>query len=392
MQNFTFFSPTKVVFGKDTEKTVGKLVRSFGGNKVLVHFGGQSANKSGLLDRVYSALKEENLPYVSLGGVVPNPRLSKIYEGIELCKAEGVDFILAVGGGSVIDSAKGIAYGLVHDFDVWKLFTGEKKASGIAPVGSVVTIAAAGSETSYSSVITKEEGLLKRTYNDDIAKPKFAVMNPELTYSLPEYQTMSGCVDIMMHTLERYFTSDPDTMALTDRFSESLFKTCIESSHTLLDNPTDYKARAELMWAGSLSHNGLMNCGGPGGDWACHRLEHELSALYDVAHGAGLSAIWSSWARYVYRSRPERFAQLAETVFDITAGSIEEQALMGIEAMETFFRSIHMPVTITELLGRRIPQEDVNLLAEKCAAGNPKLGNIRELFKADMVRIYELAL
>lgn len=342
------------------------------------------------MDRIFASLTEVGVDFVSLGGVVPNPRLSKVYEGIELCRREGVDFLLAVGGGSVIDSTKAISYGLSHDFDVWDLFEGKKKAAAFLPVGAVLTIAAAGSEMSYSAVITKEEGWLKRAYNDDISRPKFAILNPELTYSLPEYQTMSGCVDIMMHTMERYFTTVDDTMDMTDRIAESLLRTIMDNARVLQKDPYNYKARAEVMWASSLSHNGLTGCGAQG-DWASHKLEHELGGMFDVAHGAGLAAVWGSWARYAYKVKPDRFAQFAVRVMDVRETSdIDATAVKGIEAMENFFRSIHMPVNIREL-GYTLTDEQIKELAHKCFDGNGAVGGFRKLYEEDMARIFAMS-
>ena len=274
VKNFEYFTPTKVVFGKDAEAQTGSLIQAQNCKKVLVHFGGSSAKKSGLLDRVFTSLKTAGIEYVTLGGVVPNPRLSKVYEGIELCKKEKVDFILAVGGGSVIDSAKAIGYGMANECDVWNLYEGKVKATGCLPVGVILTIAAAGSEMSNSSVITNENGWLKRGYSSDYGRCKFAIMNPELTYTLPQYQTESGCTDILMHTMERYFTTER-SMEVTDNISEGLMRSVIHNAKILMDEPQDYNARAEIMWAGSLSHNGLTGCGSVG-DWASHQLEHEL--------------------------------------------------------------------------------------------------------------------
>ena len=389
MLNFDYCAPTKVVFGKGTEARVGELVREQQGKKVLVHYGSKSARASGLLDRICASLSQAGIGYVTLGGVVPNPRLSKVYEGIDLCRREGVDFILAVGGGSVIDSAKAISYGLSHDFDVWDLFEGKAKATAFKPLGVVLTIAAAGSEMSWSTVITKEEGWLKRPYNDDIARPKFAIMNPELTYSLPEYQTMSGCVDILMHTMERYFTT-VDTMDLTDRIAEALMRTVMENAHVLRRDPHNYKARAEVMWASSLSHNGLTGLGATA-DWVSHRLEHELSGMFDVAHGAGLAAVWGSWARYVFKTKAARFAQFAVRVLDVQEASDEEvTALKGIEAMESFFRSIGMPTSIHEL-GYDLTDEQVKELAHKCYVANGTMHGFRDIAEEDMARIFAMA-
>lgn len=390
MQNFIYTAPTKIIFGKDTELEAGTLIKELGFKKVLLHYGSKSAETSGLLSRIGDVLRKEGIAYVPLGGVVPNPQLGKVYEGIELCKRENVDFILAVGGGSVIDSAKAIAYGLANDFDVWEIFQKTKVPTAFFPMGSVLTIAATGSETSNSTVITKEEGLLKRGYNDDIARPLFAILNPELTYTLPQYQTMSGCVDILMHTLERYFTVENDTLCITDRMSEALMRTVMENSHILMREPENYKARAEVMWAGSLSHIGLMQCGGTAGDWACHRLEHELGGLFNVAHGAGIAAIWGSWARYVYKNMPQRFAQLAVNVLDVQAAGQEETAMKGIEAMEAYFRSIGMPTNIHEL-GIDISNDEIETMVQKCVRSFTTLGEIMVLNEEHMRNIFMMA-
>ena len=315
MNNFVFHTPTKVVFGKGTENEVGALVKAQNCRKVLVHFGGGSAKKSGLLDRIYASLDAAGVAYISLGGVVPNPRLSLVYEGIELCRREGVDFILAVGGGSVIDSSKAIGYGVANDFDVWDLFDRKNTAAACLPVGCVLTIAAAGSEMSDSTVITKDEGELKRGYNNSVCRCKFAVMNPELTYTLPAYQTACGVTDIMMHIMERYFVQD-ETLAVTDGMAESVIRTVLHCGAVLRDNPTDYKARAEVMWAGSLAHNSLMCCGGPNGDWASHQIEMELSGMFGVDLGQlgalrarretrALRAVRAERVRHRARKRPE---------------------------------------------------------------------------------------
>ena len=391
MLNFEYYTPTKVVFGKDTEKQAGELVKAFGGTKVLVHFGGQSAKKSGLLDRICNSLEEAGLSYVTLGGVVPNPHLSKVYEGIELCKKEGVDFILAVGGGSVIDSGKAIGYGVANEGDVWDFYAKKRTAKACLPIGAVLTIAAAGSEMSNSSVITNEDGWLKRGYNDNVSRCKFAVMNPELTYTLPAYQTASGCVDILMHTMERYFTKAENTM-LTDSVAEGLMRTVIYNAKVLAEDPENYDARAQVMWAGSLSHNGLTGCGTEG-DWASHQLEHELGGMFDVAHGAGLAAVWGSWARYVYKEKPARFAQFAANVFNIpwNSSNLEQMALDGIQAMEAFYRSIHMPTSLAEL-GVNPTEEQIQELAKKCSfMGKRTVGTFKVLQIPDMEAIYRMA-
>ena len=392
MLNFQYYTPTKVIFGKDSEKEVGALIKEQGCKKVLVHYGGQSAKKSELLDRIFKALEVEGVDYVSLGGVVPNPRLSKVYEGIELCKEEDVDFILAVGGGSVIDSAKAIGYGMANQFcDVWDLYTGKEQPTGCMPIGAVLTIAAAGSEMSNSSVITNEDGWYKKALDIDYGRCKFAVMNPELTYTLPEYQTESGCTDIMMHTMERYFVVE-DTMDLTDSFAEDVMKNVMVNAKILLDDPKNYDARAEIMWAGSVSHNGLTGCGTNGGDWATHLIEHELGGMFDVAHGAGLAAVWGSWARYVMDEKPERFAKFAKNVMGVEdQGDVKKTALAGIEAVEDFYHSINMPVNMKEL-GIEPTDEQIEEMAMKATNENTvELGAFKKLKAEDLVKIYTAA-
>ncbi|MCI8852194.1 MAG: iron-containing alcohol dehydrogenase [Lachnospiraceae bacterium] len=391
MQQFQYYTPTKVVFGKDTENQVGKLVKEQKAAKVLIHYGGGSVKRSGLLDRVEASLQAEGIPYVTLGGAVPNPRLSKVYEGIALGKQEGVDFILAVGGGSAIDSAKGIAYGICYEGDVWDFYLKKCLPQKSLPLGVVLTLAATGSEMSDSSVITKEEGWLKRSAKSDLGRPRFAIMNPELTYTLPEYQTMSGCVDIMMHTMERYFSHERDT-ELVDAMAEGLLRTMMHNAAILLEDPRNYEARSEVMWAGSLSHNGLTGCGRKG-DWACHQLEHELGGMFDVAHGAGLSAVWGSWARYVYETDVERFAQFAVRVMGVEENpqDLKATALGGIQALEEFFRSIHMPVSISEL-GVDLTEEQIRELAYKCSFMDTRtIGGFQALNRQDMENIYRKA-
>ncbi|MBR5315405.1 MAG: iron-containing alcohol dehydrogenase [Firmicutes bacterium] len=392
MFGFTYYTPTKVVFGKDTEGKVAQLVKEQGATKVLLHYGSGSVVRTGLLDKVKASLDEASISYVELGGVVPNPRLSKVYEGIDLCKSAGVDFILAVGGGSVIDSAKAIGYGIANDFDVWELYEHTIKTDKCAPIGVILTIAATGSEMSNSSVITKEEGWLKRSYGHDISRPKFAIMNPELTMTLPDYQTACGCTDILMHTLERYFTQGGNS-DMTDAIAEGLLRTVMKHALILKDDPMNYHSRAEVMWAGSLSHNGLTGCGANGGDFVTHGLEHELGGMYDVAHGAGLSAIWGSWARYVLETSMMRFFKFAVNVMDIEADPFNMYgvALDGIEALERFFRKIGMPTNLREL-GVEPTDEDIKELAHKAAVacGGTK-GTAKVLYEEDFAKIFEMA-
>lgn len=391
MRDFVYYTPTEVVFGKDSEAQIAALVKKHGGSKVLVHYGGQSAIRSGLLAKVESQLKEQGIAYVCLGGVVPNPRLSLVKEGIALCQQEGVDFILAVGGGSVIDSSKAIAYGLCYDGDVWDFFCGKAVAQAAMPIGVVLTIPAAGSEMSDSCVITNEDGDIKRGYSSNVIRCRFAVMNPERSYTLPAYQTACGAVDIMMHTMERYFSPDTD-MALTDALAEGLLRVVKDSAYKLLADPQDYNARAQIMWASSLAHNDLTGCGMKS-DFATHKLEHELSALFDVAHGAGLAAVWGSWARYVMDANPDRFAQFAVNVMGVSpSDDPRATAIAGIEAMEAFYKDIAMPVNIKELLGREVTQEEIALMADKCSQGGSLvIGSFKRLDRQDMVNIYNAA-
>ena len=391
MFDFKYYTPTKVLFGKNTEEKVADLIKEFGGKKVLIHYGGGSVIRSGLMQRVTDKLDAAGIPYVKLGGAVPNPHLSLVYEGIELCKKEGVDFLLAVGGGSAIDSAKAIGYGVMNDGDVWDFYDYKRQVKACLPLGVILTLAATGSEMSDSSVITKEEGLVKRGYSSDFGRPRFAILNPELTMTLPDYQTACGCTDIMMHTMERYFTNGGN-MELTDSMAEALLRTVKENALILVKDPKNYDARAEVMWAGSLSHNGLTGCGNDGGDWMTHKLEHELGGLYDVAHGAGLAVIWGSWARYVYKNCLTRFKRFALNVMGVAAsGSDEEIALKGIEAMEDFYRQIKMPTNLREL-GVNATEEDLKLMAHKCAVGvNGGKGSARFLKEEDMLEIYRMS-
>lgn len=391
MINFEFYNPTKVIFGKGTENEVGKEIASRGYKKVLIHFGGTYLYENGVLDRVHKSLEECGIKYIDLDGVVPNPRMSLVKKGVELCKKEGVDFILAIGGGSPIDSSKAIAYGLANDFDLVDLYMGRVTTNKIAPVGCISTIAATGSETSNSSVITIEEGMLKRSYNHDCSRPKFAIMDPELTYTLPAYQTSSGAADIMMHTMERYFTNT-EHVELIDHIAEGLLVSVRDAALKVVKEPKNYDARADLMWAGSLSHNGLTGTGRVS-DFASHKMEHEMGGMFDVAHGAGLCAIWGSWARYVYKTNVARFAQFANKVFDVPMNlyDLEETALKGIEAWEDWCHKIGMPTSMKEL-GICPTDAQIEEMAEKCVAtGNGHVGFFKTLYKDDVVKIYTMA-
>ena len=391
MNNFKFYSPTYFVFGKEEENNAGKYVKRFGGTKVLIHYGGGSVVRSGLLDRVKNSLLAEGIDFVELGGVKPNPRSGLVYEGIELCRKENVDFVLAVGGGSTIDSSKAIAAGTVYDGDFWDLYSG-KPVTKALPIGTILTIAAAGSEGSSGSVITKEEGMLKRSAGGDAMRPKFSVLNPALTQTLPAYQTACGITDIMAHLFERYFTNTKD-VEVTDRLIEGLLMTMIHESPKVIADPNDYAARANIMWAGMLAHN---NCCGVGRDqdWASHDLEHELSALYDCAHGAGLAVVFPAWMEYTMDHDVMRFAQLASRVWGCPMDfqHPEVTAKAGIQALRDFLKSIGMPQTLAQLGGK---EEDIPYLAHTAAYGNGNngtLGSFIVLKEEDMANIYRLTL
>ena len=391
MNNFDWYAPTHIVFGRGTESEVNSLLKSSKCTRVLLHYGSGSVIRTGLLDKIKSSLDKAGIDYIELGGVVANPRLSLVYEGIELAKSKGVDFILAVGGGSVIDSAKAIAYGAAADFDVWDLYDRKRTPESALPVGVVLTIAAAGSEMSNSSVITNEDGGIKRGYSNNMVRPKFAILNPELTMTLPDFQTACGCTDIMMHTMERYFTS-AGNMELTDGIAEALLRTVIKNALILVEDPKNYEARAEVMWAGSLSHNGLTGCGNGGDDFATHRIEHEISGMYDVAHGAVLAAIWGSWARYVLDDCLPRFKQFATNVWNIKdSGDDREVALAGISRTEAFFKRIGMPISLRDF-GFELTDEVINELSEKCErAVGGKVGAAKVLYRDDFKKIYRMA-
>ncbi|MBR4058869.1 MAG: iron-containing alcohol dehydrogenase [Lachnospiraceae bacterium] len=391
MNNFTFYSPTYFVFGKNEENNTGKYVKRFGGKKVLIHYGGGSVVRSGLLDRIKASLQKDEIEFVELGGVKPNPRSGLVYEGIELCKKEHVDFILAVGGGSTIDSAKAIAVGAMYEGDFWDFYSG-KAVEKALPVGTVLTIAAAGSEGSSGSVITKEEGMLKRSAGGEAMRPVFSILNPELTQTLPAFQTAAGVTDIMAHLLERYFTNTKD-VEVTDRVIEGLLLSMIHEAPKVIENPNDYQARANIMWAGMLAHN---NCCGVGReqDWGSHDIEHELSALYDCAHGAGLAVVFPAWMEYTMKHDVLRFAQLANRVWGCSMDfkHPENTAKAGIHAFRNFLKSIGMPQTLGELGGK---EEDIPYLAHTASYGNGNdgtLGSFVVLKEEDIANIYRLML
>lgn len=391
MDNFIYDVPTKVYFGKDEEKKVGKIISEFGVKKVLIHYGGQSAKKSGLLDRVKECLEAESISYVELGGVVANPELALVREGIELCKKEAVDFVLAVGGGSVLDSAKDIANGVANpEVDVWEFSMGTASPKNSLKKGCILTLAAAGSEMSNSCVISDSATKSKRGYNSPFNHMDFAIENPELTYTVNAYQTACGAVDIAMHTIERYFCLGEDTY-LTDALAEAVIKSAMKAGKDAIKNPTDYVARANMMWASSVAHNGLTQCG-RSFLLPVHQFEHEVSGFYpEVAHGAGLAAIWCSWARYVYSANIPRFLQYAHNVWnvDIDFEHPEKTINEAIDMQEEYYRSIGMPVSLREL---GVKEEDLEKLALACSRDKTRvLSGYKPLDYEDMLAVYKMA-
>ncbi|MDD4198360.1 MAG: iron-containing alcohol dehydrogenase [Paludibacter sp.] len=387
MNNFNFYSPTYFVFGKGRENESGNLTKRFGGSKVLIHYGSGSVIRSGLLDRVKTSLKDAGIYSTELGGVIPNPRSGLVYQGINICKKENIDFILAVGGGSAIDSAKAIAIGTLYDGDFWDFFTG-KRIEKALPVATILTLTAAGSEGSTGSVITHENGMLKRSANSDLIRPVFSILNPELTCTLPAYQTAAGATDMMAHVMERYFTNTKN-VEITDRVGEAVMKTIINETPKALKNPHDYETRANLMWAGMMAHNDI--CGvGREQDWATHMMEHELSGLYDVTHGAGLAVLFPAWMKYVMHHDILRFAQFAVRVWgcEMDFQHPENTAYQGIERYEQFMKSIGMPVRFSELGAKA---EDIPVLVKTMGLGKRSLGNFVKLTEKDIRKIYELA-
>lgn len=389
MDNFTFYSPTYFDFGKNAESHVAELIRRYGGSKVLLHYGGGSIKKNGLYQRVVECLEDAGLQYVELGGVKPNPRSGLVYEGVELCKNEKVDFILAVGGGSTIDSAKAIAAGSVYQGDFMDFYQGKASIEKALPIGTILTIAAAGSEGSPNTVITEEKTLVKKGTKSDLLRPKFSILNPELTCTLPPYQTAAGCTDIMVHVCERYF-SNTEEVEITDRLCEGILKTIIHEAPRVIENPDNYDARANIMWAGMLAHNNV--CGvGRVQDWASHHIEHELSALYDVTHGAGLAVITPLWMRYVMKKNPHKLVLFANRVWDIPMNEEEPEkvALQGIEAFERFLKKIGMPSTFKEIGAK---EEDIPLMTDKLLGKKKTEGNYVKLTRDDVLKIYQSAI
>lgn len=386
MENFIFQNGTKIIFGASEEEHTGRETAVFG-KRVLLHYGGGSIKKSGLYDTVIASLKEQGAEVTELGGVKPNPTVDLVREGVKLCREKQIDVILAVGGGSVIDSAKAIGIGAHYDGDVWDFFTGNAEVQSCLPIGVVLTIPAAGSETSGGSVITNEEGAYKRAVGHGSMRPAFAILNPVLTYTLPSYQTACGITDMSSHIFERYFTNEQN-VDLTDRLCEATLKAIIHQAHTVIDEPENYAARAEIMWAGTIAHNDSLGVG-RSEDWASHDIEHEVSGIYDIAHGAGLAIIFPAWMKYVYKQDVHRFAQFANRVWDveIDLNDLDKTALTGIAKTEEFFASIGMPVRLSEI---DIDDSQFAEMARKATERGP-LGGFVQLKEEDVHKIYELA-
>ncbi len=385
MENFIYQNQTKIIFGKDTENQIGEEIKNYS-KKILLHYGKSSIKKSGLYDRVIESLKNSRVEYIELSGVVPNPRLSLVREGIKLCRENNIDFILAVGGGSVIDSAKAIALGVCYEGDVWDFFSKQIQIEKALPVGVILTIPAAGSESSRATVITNEEEGRKIGIGNEILRPKFSILNPTLTITLPDFQTACGVVDMMTHVMERYFTNTKN-VDFIDELSEATLRSIIKNCRKVLKEPNNYEYRAEIMWAGAVAHNGFLGTGREE-DWASHEIEHELSAFYDVAHGAGLAVIFPVWMKYVYKHDTKRFVQFAKNVFGIKEGTDEQIALKGIESTKDFFKEIGLPTTLKEL---DIDDKNLEEMAKKCV-GEDSIGNFLKLNKNDVLKIYKLAL
>jgi len=390
MENFTFYAPTYFAFGKDSEQNIGELVKRFGGTKVLIHYGGGSIKKNGVYDKVTASLNDAGIPYVELGGASPNPRSGLVYKGIEVCRQEGVDFVLAVGGGSAIDSSKAIAAGAVYDGDFWDYYGTGKKIEKALKIGTVLTIAAAGSEGSPDSVITQENGMYKKGASGEALRPMFSILNPEFTCTLPAYQTACGITDIIAHVCERYFTNTKN-VEITDRLCEGILKSVIEEAPKVMNNLTDYQSRANIMWSGMVAHNNI--CGvGRGQDWSSHDLEHELSSLYDVTHGAGLAVIMPAWMKYVMHHDVNRFAQFAVRVWDCDMNFADPEitALEGIRCFQAFLTSIGMPKNFAEI---KADEKDIPRIVEHLGVTEEKkMGGFMRLGAKDVTSIYRLAL
>lgn len=386
MRDFVYQCPTKIIFGKGTENQVGSQVKEYS-RKILLHYGGGSIKRTGLYDKVIKSLKDAGIEIFELGGAQPNPHLSLVHEGIKICRENKINFVLAVGGGSAIDSAKAIALGVPYDGDVWDFFIGKAKPKEVLPLGVILTFPATGSEASNSCVITNEDGWFKKGVNTDLNRPKFSILDPELSFTLPPYQTASGSADIMAHVMERYFTNTPH-VDITDRLCEATLKTMIKNIPIVLKEPNNYDARAEIMYAGTIAHCGVLG-NGREEDWGSHKIEHELGGIYDITHGAGLAVIIPAWMKYVYKININRFAQYAYRVWnvEIDLNDPEAAALSGIEKLKSFFKSIGLPTSLKEL---DIPSDRFEEMAEKCVKYGP-VGGLKKLYKEDVVNILNLA-
>jgi len=393
MQNFDFYAPARIIFGRDTQKQVGSLLKEYNFKKILLHYGGGSIKRTGLYDDVIASLNENNIGYIELGGVKPNPRLSLVHEGIALCKKENIDLILAVGGGSAIDSGKAIAMGVYYDGDVWEIYNEGKAIEKALPIATILTIPAAGSESSGDTVITDESTERKYGYGSPHLRPVFSIMNPELFFTLPKEQIGYGIADIMSHIFERYFTNTVNT-DLTDELCEATLRTIIKNAPTVYDNIKDYNAWSEVGFGGTVAHNGLLGMGREQ-DWACHNMEHELSAYYDVAHGGGLAVLTPAWMQYVYKDNINMFIQFAVRVMGVDVSYREPDAIVmeGISRLRTFFRRIGLPGTLSEL---GIGEEKLEFMAKQCTLSrvpegqseNP-VGGLKKLRWQDVLAIYE---
>jgi len=388
MRDFTFQNETKIIFGRGVEEKTGEEVKRFA-DKALFLYGGGSIKDHGIYDKVMDSLDNAGIEPVELGGVQPNPRLSLVKEGIDICRKEDIEFILAVGGGSVIDTAKAISIGVPYEGDVWDFYGGDKEVEEALPTGVVLTIPAAGSESSPGSVITKEEGGYKRDVGSNKIRPKFAILNPEFNFTLPEFQTAAGAADIMAHVMERYFTQEPE-VGFTDRLCEATLRTIIKNTPIALEEPENYGARAQITWASTVAHNDLLGTGREE-DWASHNIEHELSGMYDVTHGAGLAIIFPAWMKYVHEENLERFAQFTTRVWNEEADfhSLERTATEGIERLESFFQKIGLPTRLADL-DVEVTEADLVEMADKCTEGGP-VGNFVELDRDDVLEIYRIS-
>ena len=388
MNNFSYYSPTQILFGKDTHLQVGQLLKEKNVKKVLFHYGGGSIHKTGLYTQIITSLQQAEVTFIELGGVKPNPRLDMVRQGVEICKKENIDFILAVGGGSTIDSAKAIAVGAKYNGDVWDFYAKKAVATSALPVGTVLTIPAAGSETSPNSVITKEDTNEKLGYGTDLIRPVFAILNPELCYTLPAYQMACGVSDMLAHLMERYFTNTTD-VDYTDRVLEASMRSIIQTAPRLLENPKDYQAWANIMWAGTMAHNGILGMGREE-DWGSHNIEHQLSAVYDIAHGAGLAVIFPAWIKYVYPTNKNRFVQFALRVFhcDAALENIDGVIMQAVEKLQAFYHRMGLPTSLKEM---NIDQSHFAQMAKTAVQFGPT-GKFQKLGEEDVYKIYQLAL